>query len=153
MAGPTASAGLEETIWLSPVEDRRKLDSSRARMVEGLPLGNDLLLVDHTGRLFHEGNTAISAELAGVLARLGTSAEGWQARLEKLKGGRLLGRFCAGQLQAQLSRERKATIEVATRLACFTWPIWAGAPRDSSNGVMPIRFPARRPDAASRRGR
>ncbi len=99
VAGSTASAGLEETIWLCPIEDRRKLDSSREGMVEGLPLGSYLLLVDYTGRLFREGKSAISAELAGILARLGTSAEGWHARLEKLKGGRLLGRFFAASRQ------------------------------------------------------
>ncbi len=116
VAGSTASAGLEEAIWLCPIEDRRKLDSSREGMVEGLSLGSYVLLVDHTGRLFREGKTAISAELAGILAQLGTCAEGWQARVEKLKSGRLLGRFCAGQSQALLSRERKATIEVAAHL-------------------------------------
>jgi len=99
---------LEEAIWLCPVEDRRKLDSSPEGMVEGVSLGSYLLLVDYTGRLFREGKTAISAELAGILARLGTSAEGRQARLEKLRGGRLLGRFFAA------SRERLR--EVAARL-------------------------------------
>jgi len=106
--GSTASAGLEETIWLCPIEDRRKLDSSREGMVEGLSLGSYLRLVDYTGRLFREGKPAISAELAGILARLGTSAEGWQARLEKLRGGGLLGRVFAA------SRERLR--EVAARL-------------------------------------
>ncbi len=33
-------------------------------------------------------------------------------------------------------------------MACTTWPIWAGARRDSSNEVMPIRVPGRRLDAA-----
>ena len=42
----------------------------------------------------------ISAELSGILERLGSSAESWRARLEKLKSGRLLGRFFAA------SRER-----------------------------------------------
>ncbi len=140
VAGSTASAGLEETIWLCPVEDRRKLDSSREGMVEGLPLGSYLLLVDYTGRLFREGKSAISAELAGILARLGTSAEGWQVRLEKLRGGRLLGRFCAGQSQALLSRERKATIEVATRL---------GVHHLANLGGCPARSP-KRSDADSR---
>ena len=42
-------------------------------MVEGLPLGSYLLLVDYTGRLFREGKSAMLAELAGILARLGTS--------------------------------------------------------------------------------
>ncbi len=96
MAGSDASAGLEEAIWLCHVEDRRKLDSSREGVVGGVSLGNHLLPVEYTGRLFREGKRAISAGLAGILARLGTSAEGWQARLEKLKGGWLLGRFLAG---------------------------------------------------------
>ena len=32
-------------------------------------------MVDYTGRLFREGKTAISVELTGILARLGTSVE------------------------------------------------------------------------------
>ncbi len=40
VAGSTASPGLEEAIWLCPIEDRRKLDSSREGMVEGLSLGS-----------------------------------------------------------------------------------------------------------------
>ncbi len=92
--------------------------------MEGLPLGSYLPLVDYAGRLFREGKSAISAELAGILARLGTSVEGWQARLETLRGGWLLGRFLPGsrkryfrgserrQSMRVLSRERKATIGV-----------------------------------------
>ena len=120
VAGSNASAGLEETIWLCPIEDRRKLDSLREGMVEGLSLGSYLMLVDYTGRLFREGKTAISAELAGILARLGTSAEGWQARLEKLRGGRLLGRFFAA------SRERLR--EVAARLGVHHLANLGGCP-------------------------
>jgi hypothetical protein len=100
VAGSNSSAGLEESIWLCPIEDRRELDSSREGMLQGFSLGNYLLLVDYTGRLFREGKTVISAELTGILNRLGTTAESWQARLEKLKSGRLLGRFFAA------SRER-----------------------------------------------
>ncbi len=120
VAGSTASAGLEETIWLCPIEDRRKLDSSREGMVEGLPLGSYLLLVDYTVRLFHEGKSAISAELVGILARLGTSVEGWQARLEKLRGGRLLGRFFAAT--------RNRLREVATRLGVHHLANLGGCP-------------------------
>ena len=54
-------AGLEEGLWLCPIEDRRKLGSPREGMLEGFSLGNDLLLVDYTGRLFREGKTVISA--------------------------------------------------------------------------------------------
>jgi hypothetical protein len=46
VAGSTAAAGLEESHWLCPIEDRRRLDSRREGMVEGFSLGNCLLLVD-----------------------------------------------------------------------------------------------------------
>ena len=95
VAGSKASAGLEESIWLCPIEDRRNVDSSREGMLEGFSLGSYLLLVDFTGRLFRDGKAVISAELTGILDRLGTTAETWWARLEKLKSGRLLGRFFA----------------------------------------------------------
>jgi hypothetical protein len=51
------------------------------------------VLVDYIGRLFRDGKAAISAELNGILERLGSSAEGWRARLEKLKSGLWVG-FC-----------------------------------------------------------
>jgi REP element-mobilizing transposase RayT len=109
VAGSNASAGLEESIWLCPVEDRRKLDSSREGMLEGFSLGNYVLLVEFTGRLFRNGKAVISAELAGVLERIGSTAESWWARIEKLSQGRLLGRFFAA------SRARLR--EVAARLS------------------------------------
>ena len=52
-------------------------------------------MVEYTGRLFRHGKATISAELAGIFERLGCSAQNWQARLEKLRDGRLLGRFFA----------------------------------------------------------
>ncbi len=114
VAGSQAAEGLEEGLWLCPIEDRRGLDSDsdsgrgREGMVEGFSLGSYLLLVEYTGRLYREGKAAISAELAGILERLGSNAESWQARLLKLAGGRLLGRFFAA------SRERLR--DVAGRL-------------------------------------
>ena len=60
------------------------------------------MLVDYTGRLFRDGKAAISAEVTGILDRLQSSAESWRARLEKLRGGRLFGRFF------DASRERLA---------------------------------------------
>ncbi len=85
----------EAGLWLCPVEDRRRLDSAREGMIEGFSLGNYLLLVDYTGRLFRESKAVISAELAGIFERLGSDAESWQARLRKLAASRLLGRFFA----------------------------------------------------------
>jgi hypothetical protein len=82
-------------IWLCPIEDRRGLDSPREGMLEGLSLGSYLLLVEYTGRLFRDGKAAISAELSGILDRLGSTSERWWSRIEKLSKGRLLGRFFA----------------------------------------------------------
>jgi hypothetical protein len=74
-------------------------DQTRGAFFEGRfkSLGNYLLLVDYTGRLFREGKATISHEVAEILQRIGSSAESWQARLEQLKrrGSRLLGRFFA----------------------------------------------------------
>ena len=95
VAGSREASGLEEALWLCPIEDRRRFDSPREGMFEGLSIGNYLLLVDFTGRVFREGKARISAELAGILDRIGSSAERWQLRMEKLKNGRSFGRFFA----------------------------------------------------------
>jgi hypothetical protein len=120
VAGSRAAAGLEESLWLCPIEDRRLLDSSREGMLEGFSLGSYLLLVDYTGRLFRKGKAAISAELAGIFDRLGSSAESWRVRLEKLRMGRLFGRFFAA------SRERLR--EAAGRLHVRRVANLAGCP-------------------------
>ena len=120
VAGSEAAAGLEESIWLCPIEDRRALDSPREGMLEGFSLGSYLLLVDYTGRLFREGKAAISREVAEIFERIGTSAETWQMRMEKLRTGRLLGRFFAA------SRQRLR--DVAQRLGLHRVPNLAGCP-------------------------
>ena len=87
------------------------------------PLGSlrsPKLLVDYTGRLFREGKAVLSAELAGIFDRLGSRAESWRARLEKLRTGRLFGRFFA------TSRERLR--EVAGRLNLRRIANLAGCP-------------------------
>jgi len=43
--------------------------------------------------LFRAGKAAISREVAAIFDRIGTTAATWQARLETLSKGRLLGRF------------------------------------------------------------
>ena len=63
-----------------------------------------ILLVDYTGRLFRAGKAAISAQLAGIFERLGTTGESWRVRLEKLRQGRLFGRFFAASRE-RLKRE------------------------------------------------
>src|SRR5271166_355578 len=120
IAGSNASAGLEESIWLCPIEDRRGLDSSREGMLPGMSLGSYLLLVDYTGRLFRDGKATTSRELSGIFERLGSSAETWCARLEKLRTGRLLGRFFAS------SRDRLR--EVANHLGVHHLANLGGCP-------------------------
>jgi len=71
VAGSTAAVGLEERLWLCPVEDRRRLDSAREGMIEGFSLGNYLLLVEYTGRLFRAGKAVISGDLAGIFETAG----------------------------------------------------------------------------------
>ena len=90
-----ASAGLEESHWLCPIEDRRRMDSTREGMLEGFSLGSYVLLLDYSGRLFREGKSLISQQVVELFERIGTTAETWQARLVKLSEGRLLGRFLA----------------------------------------------------------
>ena len=67
----------------------------------GFPLGSYVRLIDFTGRLFHPGKASISAELAGIFERLGSSAQSWRVRMKKLHENRLLGRFFAAS-QAKL---------------------------------------------------
>ena len=118
--GSMASAGLEESLWLCPIEDRRRLDSTREGMIEGFSLGNYLLLVDYTGRLCREGKARMSRELAGILERLGSNAESWRARLEKLIKGRLFGRFFAAT--------RQRLREVAQQMGRRRLPNLSGCP-------------------------
>jgi hypothetical protein len=49
VAGSTVAAGIEESLWLCPVEARRGVDSLREGIIEGVSPGNYLLLVDYTG--------------------------------------------------------------------------------------------------------
>ena len=100
VAGSRAAAKLEEALWLIPIEDRRSVDSAREGMLEGFTLGNYLMLVEYTGRLLRDGKASLTAELSDLFARLGSSAAVWQARMQRLRGGRLLGRFIAGSQEA-----------------------------------------------------
>jgi hypothetical protein len=120
VAGRERSSGLEETLWLCPIEDRRGLDSSREGMVAGFTLGSYLLLVEHTGWLFREGKASISRELADVLQRLDSDGERWRARMDKLGEGRLLGRF--------LASTRQRLRDVAERLGVQRLANLAGCP-------------------------
>jgi len=113
------SSGLEEQLWLVPIEDRRLLDSQREGMLETFTLGNYLKLVDYTGRLMREGKAAIGTELDEILTRIGSTADQWKRRMQRLSGGRLLGRFACGsrkrlrELAGQLGVSRLADLSAA----------------------------------------
>ena len=93
-------------------------------MIEGFLLGNYLLLVEYTGRLFREGKAVISGELAGIFERLGSNAENWQSGLQKLAAGRLLDRFFAAS--------RALLREVAERLGVHHLANLGGSRRDDA---------------------
>ena len=118
--GSAASAGLEEKHWLCPIEDRRRLDSAREGMIEGFSLGNYLLLVDYTARLYREGKATLSRAVAEILDRLGSSADQWDARLKTLSQGSLVGRFFAST--------RQRLRDVAQRLGLKRVPNLGGCP-------------------------
>ena len=120
VAGSRAAGGIEEALWLCPIEDRQRFDSAREGMFEGLSVGTYFLLVDRTGRLLRQGKTSISTELAGILERLGCTPARWIDRLEKLGEGRWLGRFFAGT--------RARLREVASKLSVRHLVNLAGCP-------------------------
>lgn len=96
VSGSRAAQRFEESHWLCPLEDARGRGSRREGMVESFSLGSYLLLIDYTSRLFRGSKARISREVAGIFARLGTSAEYWEHRLKKLfSKPRLLGNYFA----------------------------------------------------------
>jgi len=85
VAGVQAARGLEENLWLCPIEDRRQQDaSSRRGVLDGFSLGSYLELVDWTSRLAREGKARVSQEVAALLDRLGTTSDAWGATMNKL---------------------------------------------------------------------
>ena len=117
---PPTQEDPEARLWLCPVEDRRPQAAPREGMIEGLTLGHYLQLVDFTGRLLWNGKAAIGSEVAVLFDRLKTSAEAWQSRLDKLRGGRLLGRFAAARrnalraVAARLGVQRLANLQLSS---------------------------------------
>ncbi len=61
------------------------------------------MLIEYTGRMLRDGKAAISSEVVDTFTRLGCTPEIWGVRMNKLTGGRLLGRFLAASRQRQLA--------------------------------------------------
>ena len=119
VAGSQAADGLDESLWLCPIEDRRRLDSNRKGMMHDFPLGIYVKLVEYTGRLFRQGKASISAEMAGIFERLGSSAQHWQTEMERLCGDRLFGRFfAASAVKLQEIAERLGVRRLVNLTGC-----------------------------------
>ena len=94
VAGSRAAKGIEQDLWLCPVEDRRGRGSDREGMLESFSLGSYLLLLDYTSRLCRAGKARVSRAVVSILDRLGTSAEVWGLRVQRLLSqDRLLGSY------------------------------------------------------------
>jgi REP element-mobilizing transposase RayT len=109
VAGSRSAGGVEDDLWLCPVEDRRRQGESREGMLEGFSLGSYLLLVDYTSRLCRKGKARVSRQLASVFDRLGTTSEVWGHRILQLfQRRRLMGCHFATDRERlrQLARQR-----------------------------------------------
>jgi hypothetical protein len=89
------ASSLEEKVWPGPVEEKRRINSTREGTIEGFALGSYLLQVNYTARFYRERKATRSGDMAEILDRLQTSAERWQARLDSLRRARPLGRLFA----------------------------------------------------------
>jgi hypothetical protein len=96
VAAARIEADLEQSHWLCPLHDRSAAAASREGMLPGLSLSSYLALVDWTARLCRNGKARVTEEVAGIMTRLGTSTESWQALLQKLLcKTHWLGSYCA----------------------------------------------------------
>jgi hypothetical protein len=84
--------------------------------------------------LFRDGKATFSREVNEILQRLGTPAEAWQARLQKLSKGWLFGRFLssfggsATSVIFDFAASRQRLREVAERLRLKRVPNLGGCP-------------------------
>jgi len=98
VAGSLIEGNIEQSHWLCPMQDRRSCGVPREGMLAGFSLAGYLELVDWTARLYRNGKAKLSPEVLGIMQRLGTSAELWQARIVQFfNKPRWLGSFCATQ--------------------------------------------------------
>jgi len=96
VAAANIEADLEQSHWLCPLQDRSAAGASREGMLPGFSLSSYLAIVDWTARLFRTGKARVTEEVAGIMTRLGTSAEYWQSHLQQLLGKtRWIGSYCA----------------------------------------------------------
>ena len=109
--------------------------------------------IDFTGRVFREGKAAISREVAEIFQRIGTNADSWQMRLQKLRAGRLLGRFFAASRQRLREIVDRLGLRRAVNLGgCLVTSGWHEAPCVSHFSEHGRRYPALIPVPVPRDG-
>lgn len=111
VAAARAARGLDADHWLCPLGDERGRGAARVGVLEGLSLGSYLQLVDWTSRLVRKGKARVSSQVALILDRLGTSADVWQATVEKLFSR-------PNQLGVAFAFRRQRLKEAAARRGC-----------------------------------
>jgi REP element-mobilizing transposase RayT len=111
VAAAEAARGLDADHWLCPLGDERGRGAVRVGVLEGLSLGSYLQLVDWTSRLVRNGKARVSAQVASILDRLGTSPEVWQMTLQKLFSR-------SSELGVAFAFHRERLKEAAARRGC-----------------------------------
>ena len=116
----------EQDHWLIPFEDRRphtnsRPSSEREGMLEKFTLGNYLLLIDYTGRLFRKGKARMSDTVREIFDRLDSSIEFWSDKLKKmLTSKQLWGRCFAGSekgIPAKMNKLSPRAINLSPQMA------------------------------------
>ena len=79
-----AAAKLEQQLWLCPLSGTVDPTGRYQGLLEGFSLAQYLQLVDWTSRLVREGKQHVTRAAASILERLGTSADVWQATIQKM---------------------------------------------------------------------
>jgi REP element-mobilizing transposase RayT len=126
VAGSQASGNIEQDHWLVPIEDRRvdnnsETTSNREGMLGSFSLGNYLMLVDYTGRLYRQGKVRMNGAIKDVFDRLGISNESWSARIKNMLISRdLRGSFFAadpGAVRDLSAKRGKRIVNLSPQLA------------------------------------
>lgn len=99
-AGSVATAviegDIEQSHWLCPLQDRRRLGEAREGIFSGFSLSAYLQLVDWTARLCRTGKARLSQDVRDIIERLGSSARSWHTQMQRLfHKERLIGHYCA----------------------------------------------------------
>lgn len=75
----------DEDFWLIPLRDNHRSDGGRHGISTVLDLRSYLQLLDWSGRLGRPGKAKTPRDVKGILERIGSQQEVWEARLTKLQ--------------------------------------------------------------------